>query len=329
MTVPPHLSGLTDRAGKDIERESELAALNDLLSSVEATVQRQHATPARTLVFVIGPPRSGTTLASQIIAASGSFGFADNVVARFWKAPALGVMISRALSSPARDLDYQSVRGVTKGDGSPHEFGYFWSSWFDLGQETHKLSDAERERVDLPGLKRALAAMEATARKPFMFKNNTWLTFQADWLASAFPKSVFVACERDPFFVAQSLYEQRLALFDDPTRWWSVRPPSFAALCKRDPFEQTAAQALEIAREMDRALGRVPASRIVRLPYRELCAAPRDAMAQITACCRLLGESIDAAYDRIPKSFEHTDVTRLDAASSDRLHRAIDALRID
>ena len=322
MTPPPHLSGLTGSFGKNLASEQKLFELNELLAPIETQLTATFETPQRPLVFVIGAPRSGTTLMSQILAATEKFGGATNFMARFWKAPTLAMRMQEVLDLPSSHRSFRSVRGATDGISEPHEFGYYWSSWFDLGQETHSLSREHLARVDLLGLKRSLASMEAAAQKPLMFKNNTWFTFQASWLAEQFPTSVFVACVRDPFFVAQSIYAQRLAL-GDLGRWWSVRPSTYATLKGLSPLEQVAAQAVDITLEMQKALALVPGERLIRASYRKLCEEPRRLAEEVLQACAAIDGNMTPSVENVPERFETTDRIRLDPTDAEALQHLV------
>ncbi|MBY0421762.1 MAG: sulfotransferase [Parvularculaceae bacterium] len=308
MTTPEHFA-LTEMHGKDPAAEARLARLNEVLAPVEANLTEGLVAPKRAMVFVVGPPRGGTTLMSQILAVSGGYSYVSNVAARFWRAPSLGVTIDRALQTSPPALSFASRRGATSGAAEPHEFGYFWSRWFDLGGETHWLDEDARARVDLAELRRALAGMERAAERPMVFKNNTWLTFQADWFARALPNALIVACFRDPAAIARSLLRQRLELYGDPARWWSVRPRAYAALSRLEPLDQIAGQAVECLRDMQDALSRVPTERLLRVGYGALCADPRGILNEIAAACAGLGTPIDLAgsASRIPAAFTPTD----------------------
>jgi hypothetical protein len=323
----PHLQGLTELTGKNLTDEARWAHLNDLLKPVETMLEMEAVAPQRPIVFILGPPRSGSTLLSQVLAATGAFGVTSNFVARFWLAPALGIRLEQAMGENRGPAKFESERGRTTGPGEPHEFGYFWSRWFDLGQETHKLSAALLEKVDIAGLKAALGAMEAAAAKPLMVKNNTWFTFQANWLARQFPTGVFVACSRAPFFIAQSIYVQRVAL-GDAARWWSVRPPNFAGLRDLSPLEQVASQALEIQREMQKVLATVPVDRLIHADYEQLCSNPRSLVSDVFQACKRLG-GIEGNLDAIPERFHNTDRVRMEPSEAERLRRLIVELAAD
>ncbi len=316
-----HLRGLTQSDGKDLGAEAELAQLNALLAPVEAGMAAGLTSPQRPIVFVLGPPRSGSTLVSQILSATRSFGVTTNFVARFWRAPSLGIRLERALAFASADTSFRSVRGRTVGVGEPHEFGYYWSSWFDLGQDTHALSPDLLAKIDISGLKQSLASMEHAAGKPLMFKNNTWFTFQASWLARHLPGSVFVACTRDPFFVAQSIYAQRRTL-GELSRWWSMRPSTYPQLVDLAPLEQVAAQAVDIQNEMEAALQGIPEARVVYADYRRVCDDPRGLVDEILCACTRLGDTAQPSGD-IPETFSATDRIILPPHEAEDLQRLV------
>ena len=95
-TLPKHLAGLNSAFGKDMSQEALLADVNALIAPVQRQLeQRAPASPLRPVVLVLGPPRSGTTLVSQLITTSRLFGTVCNLAARFWEAPAFGLVVRR------------------------------------------------------------------------------------------------------------------------------------------------------------------------------------------------------------------------------------------
>ncbi len=306
--------------------ERHLRVLNELVAPIQKQLEQVSAdSPKHKTVFILGPPRGGTTLCSQLVAASDLFGISNNIVSRFWNAPALGVMISEILRQQGVSVPnrYKSERGITDGWNEPSEFGYFWSRFFDLGQSTHKLSKEERLRVHIEGLQRAIASMEQVWGRPMAFKNNTWFTFQADMLAEAFPGCILVACRRDPFFIAQSLYRQRLLLYGDPTRWWSVRPPDYQEIRELPPIKQVAMQAVSICVEMERTLARTRGAIIINAAYSRLVQQPRDVLAEIAIATGFSKDQVHLAKDKAPASFASTDIVTLDGRAAQEMESAV------
>jgi len=73
--------------------------LLDAVNSGVAALELPSADAGRDLpvLFVTGVPRSGTTLAYQVLCASGVFGFATNLIARFYRNPAFGAAVEELL----------------------------------------------------------------------------------------------------------------------------------------------------------------------------------------------------------------------------------------
>jgi len=164
--------------------------------------------PENTLppIFIVGAPRSGTTLLTQVLISSFELGYIDNISSKFWTNPLMGVIISNAIE-PFQDRilsDYSSNIGFTKGANGPHEFGYFWKRWFSYGK-THELTDAELKRIPSNEIQKEIHQLSSFFNIPFLFKNAVAITLQVAFLARIFPKAIFLYCNRDPLFNAQSL----------------------------------------------------------------------------------------------------------------------------
>ena len=88
-----------------------LAILNDSVLGVDDQLFPDPE-PSRN-VFVVGAPRSGTTVLIQALAAAFDVGYISNLAASFWQAPALGVLFSRRLV-PERIFSGNSRYGRTE-----------------------------------------------------------------------------------------------------------------------------------------------------------------------------------------------------------------------
>lgn len=131
---------------RSAEQESLLQGVNDLLAEAERRIIEDSAGPTKPLIFIVGAPRSGTTLMLQWLAASGRFAYPTNLLSRFFKAPYIGVRIQQLLTDPSLDyrgelfeltgttIDWVSNAGKTRGVLQPHEFFYFWRRFFPVDQ---------------------------------------------------------------------------------------------------------------------------------------------------------------------------------------------------
>ncbi|NEU96207.1 sulfotransferase [Bradyrhizobium uaiense] len=323
------MSRLVESFEKDAARDERLLELNVLLSKLDVPLGEAGSEPREPMLFILGPPRSGTTLTSQLVLESQGFAGVTNFAARFWLAPHIGMMIENylGLHDQSSSMSFQSLRGRTSSWSEPNEFGFFWSRWFDHGQETHFLDERTRQLVDRSGLVRSISAMQAVQEKPLVFKNNTWFSFQADWLADVFPLAVFASCRRDAFFVAQSIWLQRLDLFGDVARWWSVKPPDYADITKLPPIEQVARQAVSIEIATDASLAKIGPGRVIDVDYERLSREPRSVIGELAEAIKSKGGSANVQLDRIPERFESTDRVRLDDGVSRELRVALDKWR--
>lgn len=291
---------------KDERRETLLKNLNEYLASKEIEEIQAYGRPRMPVIFVVGAPRSGSTVCSALMARTGALGYVSNFVARFWLAPYLGARIEEALG--IRDgqevSSFDSDFGVTEGWGGPHEFGYFWNRWFPFG-ETHALNAIQSAKVDRDGLKREVAALEAVYERPMFFKSLV-CSFQVTLLAEMFPTARFVICRREPLFQAQSLLLGRERILGDRSQWLSLRPKEYSELLFLSCYEQVVAQIHCTLAEVDRQLAPLEQSRWLELNYEDLCVDPRG---QLQAVLELAGvTSSDAGWlKNVPHALECTN----------------------
>lgn len=191
-------------------------------------------------VFILGLPRSGTTLLYQILANSLDVAWPTNLMARFWGAPAVGMRLSRVLGLFDQPVELRSEHGVTNGAHSPHEFGYFWLNWLRYDDVLHK-GDLHERMIDWKGLTRKLRSICAQAGKPVLYKNLLY-AYHLEAFARATPESLFVLCQREPADVAVSILRTRRERYGDEREWWSVRPPDCGGLMAEDAYTQIANQ---------------------------------------------------------------------------------------
>jgi hypothetical protein len=307
---------------KDPEQERHLKNLNALLTPLEEQLISHFDEPQLPIVFIVGVPRSGSTLIAQVLAQTGAFSYITNFVARFWMAPYTGMLIQDALG--IRDTkcnhSYVSKFGVTEGWTGPHEFGYFWSRWFPFG-ETHKLGTRELAEIDRSTLQKEVAALESVCNKPLFFKNMT-CGLQIGFLAKLFGRSLFVLCRRHPLYNMQSLLLARESIFGDKHYWCSLRPKEYSELIALSPYEQVAGQVYYILKDIETSSLALSPGRFLQIQYDKLCAQPRNGVDEIIRAARCLGASIDWEPEAIPERFESTDCQRVSDEEFQKLCQA-------
>jgi len=313
----------TERYQKDVAQEQTLRQLNDLLKNVSLPQAEGKIPPRHPLVFLVGAPRSGSTLIAQYLAASGCFGYISNFTARFWENPVLGRTIEKRVIDlfAGQASDFSSIFGVTNGLKGSHEFGYFWERWFLFNtRETHQLSDQELRQIDHLKFREEVFGLADTFNLPLFFKNLT-CSFQTSFLANLFPRSIFVVCERDPRYQSQSILAARRELLGDIRHWWSLRPPQFRTLYHADPYEQVAGQIHYTMAAVQGALTSVGPDRALRVRYERFCAAPKTLIKELCRrCC--ISKTENPLPAGLPTSFAAEDTIRTDSKTWEMIERA-------
>ena len=121
--------------------------LNSVLSDNSNKLNNLNITKPSTYtpIFIIGLPRSGSTLLSQLITQIYDIGYINNLVARFWSNPIIGIKLSQEFDLANYKSLLNSSYGVTSLINEPHEFGYYWNQWFYSNQtQTNSLNSNER-----------------------------------------------------------------------------------------------------------------------------------------------------------------------------------------
>jgi hypothetical protein len=308
----PHEAG--GRLGAHAKNQSDedfLHSLNEHVRHLPVDAAVDEDTAERLpIVYIVGAPRSGTTLLSQVASRYLEVGYINNLIARFWLRPSVGIRLSAICLGPdaRRAISFSAMHGVTREIEGPHEFGYFWRHWLGLdAAETHHLTPEESSRVDVDGLRRTLVGeILASFDLPVVFKN-VICGFQARLLSAAHPRSLFVHIHRDPVATACSILAARKARYGDETVWWSLKPAAFAEVRRADtPLGEIAAQVYHCRREMDQELASDGVNSL-DVSYEALCASPLAVLQQISERVAALGTAIahvDRPVERLTASLQ-------------------------
>src|SRR5690606_22671196 len=104
------------------------ALVQTLLTPIESLLLNSISLPEEIStrpVFVIGPPRSGTTLLYQLLVNRFDFIYLDNLSSKFYSAPTVGMWLSKTVAglAPRTSTGYESAYGKTESIFGPNEAG--------------------------------------------------------------------------------------------------------------------------------------------------------------------------------------------------------------
>lgn len=241
-------------------------ALHYLNSAIAESPCGPLASDVPPILFICGAPRAGTTLVCQALVHGGNMGCINNLVARFFKNPVLGVRLVQALDLPST-FTGKSEFGRTSGLTEPHEFG---RGWLDiLGLDC--LAQPAGETVLPSTATERIAQIGRAWEKPVVLKSFAYLWF-IETLAEALPGSLWLHLTRDPAANADSLSRLYCArgADDSPERWESaVCRSTMSRMRGKSLAERALAQVSDINSHISVSLSRLPAERTLKIGFED------------------------------------------------------------
>jgi hypothetical protein len=308
---------------KNRAEEDFLASLNRCLVPLEASLMNR-AVEIVPVLFILGLPRSGTTLLSQLLASSTSLGYVSNFGAKFWDVPLVGARLAKGLAVDAEwASSFHSTFGRTHGPREPHEFGYFWSRHLGY-RELAEPDERQRRSVDWPRLRSILWHLCATQHAPFFFKN-VLLNWHARELHEHVTKSCFVRIKRNRIEVARSLLRMREQFMGSRERWVSAKPRRFAELRDKPYWEQIAGQVLHLEASLSAEWTNLSPERKLEFDLHDVRLRPAAVVAAILDLLRGQGAEVAARGDSLPRFSESVE-TLTESRDDERLIAAFERL---
>jgi hypothetical protein len=259
-------------------------------------------------IFVVGAPRSGSTLLYQLLVVRFDVAYLSNLHCRFFGAPAL---VERAVGKRLRPPDDFSSRfGSTQGLAAPSECGPYWYRFFRKSPQHVSLVDADPAQLER--LRQSVRAFAGAAGRPLVLKNLVNSVRLAP-LAAALPEALFVVVRRDEADTAASILAGRRAVHADESEWWSVEPPQLERLRALPPEEQALEQVRAIESLVEETKEEIGRERFLDLRYEELCADTHRALGSIAAFAERHGVDLRIRRD-VPARFEPGAHSRLQRA---------------
>ena len=298
---------------------SHLPAFKRLNRNVLHVIARPQARNVATdsIAFIVGAPRSGSTLLYQLLTTCFEFGYMSNVHCLLYGAPH---WIERLLRIPSRlpKVDFKSNCGQTYGVTGPSECHAFWDLFFPGLPSYLEVKDVPAE--NLQRLRDYVRAFVESAGKPIVVKNPA-LSMRLLPLAHALPEAVFLVTERDEVDNAHSVLHSQWQRNRNYAQWIFHDTPNMEQL-RQLPLHE---QAIEYVRTnrmiIERQSRQIGETRFYWVSYEQLCSSPRSVLNEIS---RFLAQNGFRCRERpmeLPKHFERRKTVRIDSELYDKMMR--------
>ena len=258
--------------------EEVIKSLNEALYAKKFETFPSIDTP-QTSIHIIGAPRSGTTLLSQLILSHLDIGYINHLIASFWLAPIYGIHLSQKLLHRQYTSNFQSDFGRTNNILEPHEFSYFWKkhlNYSDFLQMTYQKDHS----INWEELRKEIYQMVAGYQKPIVFKSFLF-GFHGIEAVKHMPNCIFLLIKRDIYQNALSILRLRENRFGDKDYWASIKPHQYHDLKNETIYRQIMGQIYFLNYEYEKQLSGIKSQNKLSLSYNELCLEPESVLNKI------------------------------------------------
>jgi len=228
-------------------------------------------------VFIVGAPRTGSTILYQSITNQFDVTYIDNITCLFHPLLLLGVKISKLLYSDSAHDTSKSKFGNTTNLGfhAPSECGNFWYRW--LPQDKHFIDYGDFDENVVEEIRNEIYSVIIREQKPFVFKNlNAGQRLRL--INKVVPNAKIIFIRRKPLDTALSIYKSRLKNDVKDDEWWSIMPPNINELNSLSLYEKIVKQIYFIEKQIMRDKNLFPKENFLTIDYDDFLDNPEESL---------------------------------------------------
>lgn len=264
-----------------------------------------HHTPDQPCLFIIGPPRSGSTILYQLVTSLLDVEYVDNLANLARNNPYFGSRLSKLFYASSSHQNYTSEHGATTVGGlhAPAEPLLFYK-WFPKDRHFTTVTDLNPDQII--EFRKTLYAMINRAGKPMLIKNLSFsLRLQA--LREILPEAKYIVIRRDPLYTSQSILLAMRKVHYPEHQIWGILPRDFHLLEKLEQHEMVVRQVHQIESQICQDLKGIPEQNILYIDYEHLEDNLQTILREISTLIR--AESATRTDPVLENSHPHIKVT--------------------
>lgn len=246
-------------------------------------------------VFIIGAPRTGSTILYQTLTNQLDVLYVDNLVCKFSKNLFFGFWLSNKLFRQKAHNCFNSNHGDTSKCGlrAPNECGKYWYRWLPSDKHFIDYDDVTDEMVK--EIRAEITTVINFFDKPLLFKNLN-AGQRVRLLHKCFPEAKFIFIKREPIFIAQSILKAKRKIGIDDNEFWSVKPKNYKELEKLSPYEQIIKQIFYIEKQITEDKKLFPHNNFLTIEYNSLRKAVKSTL---QTCQTFVGSKNKRTYNKV------------------------------
>lgn len=230
------------------------------------------------LVFILGSPRTGSTLVYQLMVNFFNFFYFSNFINNyFYEFPIVGATLELQLN-PRTSVNYKSKYGKTEGLFEPSEASWVFKNWFGDKHPSQLCSSTVLPEKEAH-LTVTFNGISHLSGMPILTKN-AWNCFRIQELTRLFPNIHFIWLRRDIAVSALSDLEARRRR-GSPDIWNSATTANYQSIQKLPYWEQVVEQQYEYNKSIGEDLRRFSRGQYLEIWYEDVCEHPKEELAKV------------------------------------------------
>lgn len=221
-------------------------------------------------VFIVGPPRCGSTILYQAMTNYFDILYIDNLADSFAPAMYTGMQMSMRRFGRRPHGNFVAEFGTTGlygGCHAPSECGGLWYRW--IPHDQHYVASQNVTSTMVRELRDEIGSIQNRWQRPMLIKN-LHVGQRIAWVAQAFPAARYICIHRDVDDVVRSIVAARRKLSIPAGELWSTRPDGYLDISGLSEVAMVRAQVDRLSAQIESDLSALPPTLVRHIRYEDM-----------------------------------------------------------